>query len=102
VDDLLTLILAGLTAGAALALLFGDATHAVAKLLALGAAVAVVAGWAFYELATGPDLHGTGAPLEGIVAVVVVAAGSFFLSWAAGAITALAARSLALRRAPRR
>jgi hypothetical protein len=96
--ELFALIFAGLSAGAALGLLFGNVTHALARLLGLGAVAAFVAGWAFYELATGPDLHGPGAPLAGIAAVTVIGAVIFFVAWAAGAVTALGARSLILRR----
>ena len=94
------LVLIGAGASAALALAFRDSANALRKLLGLGALAALVAGFMFYELAAGPDLHGSGAPLEGVIGVIIAGSAIFFVSWAVGAVTVFGARSLTRRRRP--
>ena len=97
-DETLLLVFIGAGSGAALAFIFGDTANVLRKVLGLGALASPVAGIFFYELATGPDLHGHGAPLEGIIFATIVGSVIFFIAWAVGAVVGVRTRSLSLRR----
>jgi hypothetical protein len=84
VSDVVLLLAGGFALGFVLSFLFGDTSHAVLKLLALGVVPASAVGWYL----------GRDADLEGVarVSVIVVLAGIFFAGYALATLAALAAR----------